>query len=280
MKILLEIMKLRFKFLSIFAPHKAADLAISLFQKPHFNKVRDREKEFLNSAKITKLQQENEDIILYETGDLTGKPIIAVHGWDSNPGSLSGITKKLADSGYHIYSLNVPAHGISKKDSTNMFETSELIIKILEWIDRDGEVSFVTHSFGSGAVSLALQKSDIKVDKLAFVTSPDKLWDIFKDYADMIGLNDKAFMHMIKITEQRFGRTFDKMHISQVLNDANFNKLLLVHDRDDKILPFSNSEAIHKSNPNSEIYSTTGKGHYRILWDEEVINKIDSFILN
>ncbi len=279
MKIMLEIMKLRFKLLSVLSPKKAANLALNIFQKPHFNKVREREKEFLNTAKIVRINNDEENIILYETGDKSGKPIITVHGWDSNPGSMSGITNKLAESGFHIFSLNVPAHGISKRESTNMFDTSDIIVKVLEWIDREGEVSFVTHSFGSGAVSLALQKSGIEVDKLAFVTSPDKLWDIFKDYAEVIGLNDAAFKQMIKKTEQRFGRSFDKMQISKVLNDAKFQQLLLIHDVDDKILPFGNTESIHHSNPDSEIFSTKGKGHYRILWDEEVIDKIAQFLI-
>jgi len=276
---MLEIMKLRFKLLSVLSPKKAANLALNIFQKPHFNKVREREKEFLNTAKIVRINNDEENIILYETGDKSGKPIITVHGWDSNPGSMSGITNKLAESGFHIFSLNVPAHGISKRESTNMFDTSDIIVKVLEWIDREGEVSFVTHSFGSGAVSLALQKSGIEVDKLAFVTSPDKLWDIFKDYAEVIGLNDAAFKQMIKKTEQRFGRSFDKMQISKVLNDAKFQQLLLIHDVDDKILPFGNTESIHHSNPDSEIFSTKGKGHYRILWDEEVIDKIAQFLI-
>ncbi len=276
---MLEIMKLRFKLLSVLSPKKAANLALNIFQKPHFNKVREREKEFLNTAKIVRINNDEENIILYETGDKSGKPIITVHGWDSNPGSMSGITNKLAESGFHIFSLNVPAHGISKRESTNMFDTSDIIVKVLQWIDREGEVSFVTHSFGSGAVSLALQKSGKEVDKLAFVTSPDKLWDIFKDYAEVIGLNDAAFKQMIKKTEQRFGRTFDKMQISKVLNDAKFQQLLLIHDVDDKILPFGNTESIHHSNPDSEIFSTKGKGHYRILWDEEVIDKIAQFLI-
>ena len=279
MKIMLDIMKLRFKLLSLLRPQKAADLALNIFQKPHFNKIREREKEFLNTAKIVRIKNDEEDIILYETGDKSGKPIIAVHGWDSNPGSMSGITNKLAKSGFHIFSLNVPAHGISKRKSTNMFDTSDIIIKVLKWIDRKEKVSFVTHSFGSGAVSLALQKSGIEVDKLAFVTSPDKLWDIFKDYADMIGLNDTAFKLMIKKTEKRFGRSFDKMQISKVLNDAKYQQLLLVHDIDDKILPFGNTKSIHHSNPKSNIFSTKGRGHYRILWDEEVIDEIAQFLI-
>jgi len=273
-------MQLRFRILSVIAPNLAAKKALNIFQKPHFNKVRDREKEFLNNAKILKLDYKNEDILIYESGDENGKPVITVHGWDSNPGSLSGITNELVQNGFHVFSLNVPAHGISTLKGTNMFETAEIIIHILKYINQEGEVSFVTHSFGSGAVSLALQISKIKSNKLAFVTSPDKLWDIFKDFSNMIGLNNRAFNSMIKITEKRFKRSFDEMQISKVLSKANFNKLLIVHDKNDTILPYSNAIKINEMNPNSEIFSTEGRGHYRILWDKPVIKTISDFLLS
>ncbi len=277
MKILLKLMKLRFWLLSVIAPKTAAQKALNIFTKPHFKKTRDREKRFLNTANVLRIKHEIEDIIIYESGEKSGIPIVAVHGWDSNPGSLSGITDELAKRGFHIYSLNVPAHGISKKKGTNMFETAQIIVKILKYINHE-KVSFVTHSFGSGAVSIALQTSKIKADKLAFITSPDKLWDIFKDFADMIGLNNKAFKTMLKITEKRFGRTFDEMQISNILSESYYNKILIIHDKKDKILPFENSNRIQNLNPKSEIFATEGKGHYRILWDEQVIKKVTQFM--
>lgn len=277
--LLFQIIKLRFRILSLIFPKRAAKTAIDIFSKPHFQKLRDRELKFLNSANIIRIKNHPEDIILYETGDQNGKPVLVVHGWDSNPGSLSGISCKLTDLGYHIFALNVPAHGISKQKSTNMLETADLIIKVLEHFKDKGKFLFLTHSFGSGAVSFALNKSGIEADKLVFITSPDKILDIFDEYRETIGLGTKAYKYMLKLSEKRFKRKFDDMVISKVLQKSKFNKLLLVHDKNDKILPFHNSENINKINQErSEIFSTEGKGHYRILWDENVINKIMSFV--
>jgi len=272
---LFQLIKLRFRILSLLLPKRAAKIAINIFSRPHFKKLRDRERKFLNKANIIRIKNNPEDIILYESGNKNGKPVLTVHGWDSNPGSLSGISCKLADLGYHIYSLNVPAHGISKKKSTNMLETADLIIKVLEELSDKGVFSFITHSFGSGAVSFALNKSGIKADKLVFITSPDKILDIFDEYKNTIGLGDKAYRYMLELSENRFQRSFDDMVISKALQTAKFNRLLLIHDKNDKILPFHNSENINRKNPDrSEIYPTEGKGHYRILWDEKVITRI------
>lgn len=278
MNFVLKLVKLRFQILSVIAPKIAAKQALKIFQKPHFQKVRDREKKFLNTANIIRVKHNPEDIIIYEMGDKSGKPVLMVHGWDSNPGSLYGIAEELIKNGFHIYSLNVPAHGISKQKVTNMFDVSLIIVEILRQLEKYNSISIVTHSFGSGAVSFALEMNQKEVDNLVFVTSPDKLIDIFSDFAKTIGLNEKAFNMMIDQTENRFHKKFDDMEISKALTKVKFDKLLLVHDREDKVLSFKNTKRINEKNPKSEIFATEGKGHYRILWDEEVISKIVDFL--
>ena len=277
MNLALKLIRIKFKILSILNPSLAAKQVLEIFQRPHFKKLRDREKEFFQIAKEKRIEHEGEDIILYELGDPAGQPVLMVHGWDSNPGSMYGIARELVKHGFFVLSLNVPAHGISKVKKTNMLKVSELITEVLKKYPTSKTFSFVTHSFGSGAVTFALSKSGIKADKLVFVTSPDKLKEVFRDFARLMGLNDKAFEYMLKITEKRFDKTFDEMQISKLLQKTDFNKLLIVHDRQDKILPFHNAKRIHELNPNSELFATEGKGHYRILWDEEVINKIKDF---
>ena len=276
----MKLVKVKFKILSALSPKLAAKEALSLFQKPHFKKMREREKDFFTKARELRIKNEGEDIILYALGDEKGKAVLLVHGWDSNPGSMSGIADELVKNGFYVLAFNVPAHGVSRLKKTNMLDTSELIIKVLDTYKHLGRFSFVTHSFGSGAVSFALNKSKIKVDKLVFVTSPDKLVDVFKDFADFLGLNSSAFKYMISITEERFNMSFEQMQISKLIQKVDYNGFLIIHDKEDKVLPFENAQRIHSLNPQSILYATNSKGHYRILWDKDVLKKIASFLLD
>ena len=279
MNLVLALIRLKFKVLSFFSPVAAAGQALEIFQRPHLKKLRDREKEFFERAEEIRIENEEEDIILFGLGDEKDKPVLMVHGWDSNPGSMYGIAKELVENGFYVMALNVPAHGISRVKKTNMLKVSEIIKKVIKEYYGDRVFSFVTHSFGSGAVSFALSGSGVKADKLVFVTSPDRLKEVFKQFADFLGLNRRAFKHMLKITEKRFDRTFEQMEISKLVQKTDYNKLLIIHDRQDKILPFHNAQRIHNLNPGSKLYATEGKGHYRILWDEDVIKEIKDFML-
>lgn len=278
MKLFLILLKLKFRILSIINPDIAAVKALELFQKPAKNKIRPREENFLNSTKVTKIPYPGEDIMLYDTGPTLGKKVLLIHGWDSNPGSLANIAEVLVKNGYHVLAYNVPAHGKSTLEKTNMLDVSEILGEVLNLYSSDGKLSVITHSFGSGAVSFALKQSQVTIDKLIMVTSPDKLYDIFKNFSDYIGLSEKAFASMLKITENRFNEKFENLQISKALQSAKYSKALLIHDYNDKVLPFSNTSNIHATNKNTELYVTENKGHYRILWDKQVLDKIIDFL--
>lgn len=77
-----------------------------------------------------------------------------VHGWDSNPGSMAGIAEELINRGFHVLVFNVPAHGISVQKTTNMLYVSDILIDLLKKFNINGNISVVTHSFGSGQPAL------------------------------------------------------------------------------------------------------------------------------
>ena len=69
------------------------------------------------------------------------------------------------------------------------------------------------------------------------------------------------------------------VNVQDKLKNISFTKLLLVHDRADKILPYRNSEEIMKANhTNSELKTYNKIGHYRMLWNDEVLKDTLSFI--
>lgn len=266
--------------LSILCPEIAARQAFNLFRHPRIIKVRERERRFFEKAKILRIPYEPEDIILYETGNESGEKVLLIHGWESNPGSMGGIAKELVNNDFHVFSLNLPAHGISRLKTTTMLHVSIMLTDLIKEHFKAQKISVVTHSFGSGAISFALSRGKIGLKNMVFVTSPEKIYDIFADFASNINLNENALEKLIAITEKKFNFTLDGLRISSSLKDSEFDKLLLIHDRYDKVLPYENAETINRLVPNSDIFTTEGKGHYRLLWDEKVIQKTVEFLMD
>ena len=68
-------------------------------------------------------------------------------------------------------------------------------------------------------------------------------------------------------------------NIDEKLKSFTFSKLLLIHDENDKIIPFKNSESIVQKNPNkTELKKFKNIGHYKMLWNNDVVDSILMFL--
>jgi pimeloyl-ACP methyl ester carboxylesterase len=279
MNLIYKSLRLKYGILSFLCPGNAARQAFNMFQHPRSITVREREKKFYEKARILRIPYEPEEIILFETGNEAGEKVLLIHGWESNPGSMGGIAEELVNQGFHVFSLNIPAHGISKLKTTTMLHVSILLADLIKGYFESEKISVVTHSFGSGAISFALSRGKISLKNMVFITSPEKIYDIFADFADKINLNEKALEKLIAITETKFDFSLEGLQISSSLQNSDFEKLLLIHDRYDTVLPYENVININRLVPNSDIFTTEGKGHYRLLWDKQVIKRTVKFLM-
>jgi pimeloyl-ACP methyl ester carboxylesterase len=219
-----------------------------------------------------------EDLYLYTSGEPDAYPVILVHGWEASPGSMLGIARKLKEKGYRPYILGLPAHGKSKLKTTNMIHAAGKIKCLLEYLDLNQPFTIIGHSFASGAITLALLDYKKHPEKLVFLTTPDKIMDIFTNYAQMIALGEKALNKMIRMVEGFSPIKMKDFNISDLLQEVSTKKILLIHDKEDKILPFTNALSLKEKNPSIHLHATKQKGHYRLLWDEEVIDMVMQFI--
>lgn len=268
--ILIQLLRLFYGFLSMVCPPCAGRLAFWQFQRPSFKKTRERELRIYSEFAEKRIPYAEEDLFVYESGDENAYPVILVHGWESNPGSMYGIAACLRTQGFRVIVLGLPAHGRSALKKTNMVDSSRAVEALFTHYGFKDGFSMVTHSFGSGASSIALSNKPIKADKLIFITSSEVIKDIFDDYVTMIGLGKKAYEYLLDLTEKLTPVPVREFVISRFLQQVDFDQLAIIHDKNDQVIPFSNAVAIRKAVERSRIIPFEGKGHYRILWDEEV----------
>ena len=266
--------RLFFRIFSFLSPTLAALAAFELFQRPHQKKTRSRELELYTRYSERRIPCDPEPILLYENGPPDGYPVVLVHGWESNAGSMLAIADALVERQFRVLVLGLPAHGRSALRKTNMVMASRYIRILLESENLNAGFSMITHSFGSGASALALRGTSIKPDHLFFLTSPDRICDIFSGFAHQIGLGKAAAGKLILRTERFVPFRMEAFNISDFVSEIQWDKLTLMQDINDQVLPWANAQSIREKNPTIELIPLKDKGHYRILWDREVIGLI------
>ena len=110
MNIQLNIVRLYFKLISLFAPKFAGSKAFKLFQKVRVKSIRKREEDFYTKASHFKVTSFKEDINCYELGASNSDIVFLLHGWESNAGSLSKFAYQLAENNYRVISFDLPGH--------------------------------------------------------------------------------------------------------------------------------------------------------------------------
>ena len=271
---MIRVIRQYYKTVSAVSPKLAASSAFELFKKVRKKGIKEQEKPFYQESKERKLIVDGEEIHSYEFGNPNNDLVILVHGWDSNVGCLYKFVAPLLAKDKYIIGLNLPAHAFHTSSKTNLFEAKEAFKKLILSLPKGRKTSIISHSFGSAVVAYALSELDYESDELVFLTSPNKMNDIFLDYKKFIGLNDKAHQILVKKANDVLGEDLEKLTIGNKLKDVNFNRLHLFHDEMDKVLPYQNSLDIHDSVDKSTLYTFNKIGHYRMLWNDELIKKV------
>ena len=263
-----------YKILGRISPQVAADKAFRLFQKTRKLKFKKREIAFYDSAHHFIAPSALGDVNCYEVGDPNGKLVILVHGWESNAGSMAGIGKKLAEQGFHVVSMDLPAHGYDKGSHTNLFDCKEAVKSVIERLWPSEPFSVISHSFGSAVTTFALSETNYQIDQLIYLTSPNELSAIFEYFRDMIHIPAKAYQLIIDKVNRMFGEGIINLTVQEKGMDMNYNHLTMIHDKNDKVLPYIYSQKISNYLPRTELYTLENAGHYRMLWNDEVYSRI------
>ncbi len=264
------------KILQSISPSLAAAWSRYFFKKPLEPELKAYEKQWREKAKHHKipLPRFNKTIHVYQWGDGKKKALV-LHGWSSRATRLADLIEKLLNAGYTVYAADAPSHGLSSGRSTNMVEYIESIKEINK---RFGPFDAVIgHSMGGISALNAVAKHLLDTKKLVTVGIPDSIERIFYQFAEVMQLKPVIAELNIKYMRDKLGTD-----IKELAGSYNARKVdipvLVVHDKDDKEVPFTDAENIVSNLRKGRLYVTEGLGHRRIVRNEKVLSDIVNFL--
>lgn len=265
------------KIISTLFPNQVVSFAYQKLTNPQLKKLRQNELLVLEKSEKETFKFQDFDIQLY-TWQGGSKKILLVHGWEGQAGNFADIIEKLLEKNYTVHAFDAPSHGFSSKGRTSLFEFTELVGVLIRKYDVK---KLLSHSFGGVAATYALFKNqDLKIDKYALLTVPDRFLDRINYVATQIGITQKVTERLIKRLENETKLQVDKLNVSDFVKTINVKKSLIIHDINDTLIPIAQSKNVHKNWENCTFSEVSGTGHFRILRTETVINNIVAFFEN
>ena len=257
-------------------PETMAFYAYKILTNPQLKKIRLHESHVLDKAEKQHIRFGRFDIQLYKWGNPANELILLVHGWEGHSGNFADIITRLVHEGYYVLAFDGPSHGYSTKGQTNLLEFSDLIIQI---IDPYSPKKIISHSVGAVVTTYALnRRQHLDIDKYVMITTPDSFLERIKYISFQVGIAEKAQKALIRKLERELKTKIQTIAVSEFVKNISVKNVLILHDRNDKIIPLKQAELVNENCKSSQLEIIENTGHYKILTEVFVMDKIVKFL--
>ncbi|GAB5524906.1 MAG: alpha/beta fold hydrolase [Roseivirga sp.] len=256
-------------------PDLMVKMAYNYLTNPQIKKLRERELAVLNGADKAKIEFKGFQIQTYcwQGGD---KPLLLIHGWEGQAGNFSSLIAPLQKAGFTIYAFDGPSHGFSSKGPTSLFEFTELVGVLIE---KYKPVSLISHSFGGVATTYALYSNpELSVESYVLLTTPDKFSERIQAVVDQVGVTEKVRDRLTDRLEKETPMPVHALNVSSFVKSVNVERALIIHDKNDRIIPIDQSRNVQKNWPCCQLLEVEGTGHFKVLTDNKVIKSLLDFL--
>ncbi len=262
--------------LSRVAPGPASKVARRVFLTPPRHRIPMREIWWGTDAETFEMPFGSGKLAAWRWG-WGGPKVLLVHGWAGRGLQLGAFSEPLVEAGFEVVAYDAPGHGRSSGGRSSLPEMAEAVTAMVRHLG--GVAGIVAHSLGASATTVALGRPGTppQVGRLAYLSPAVDMFHVTHRFADLTGFTRPVVARMRSGLEHRFATPWSDFQGLRIA-PAMTCPLLVVHDRDDREIAHSESEALARSWPGARLETTSGLGHRRILRDTGVVGGILGFL--
>jgi len=276
LRLSVQIMRVLFRAVAAVWPGLAAAQVYRIwFKSPRYPESK-REKMWREAASNPIYPIAGQAISVYQWGECTSGYVLLIHGWSGRGTQLAGFVDALRKVGLGVLSFDAPGHGRSEGTSTNIYQFANVVNELAK--EYGVPTAIVSHSFGGMVAALAIQRYQLMVDKLVMISCPMDTHYLIAGYQRYLDFNDRV----MKLFETKIFSNLSQTFYDDTLVEVNLKKhplaTFIIHDKEDRIVSYQQSEKISVALPDAKVLFTNGLGHARILRDKTVIKQVVEFI--
>jgi len=255
------------------SPAVAADAALRQFLTPPREARPSAEQAMLEMADTWTILSAGSTVHVWSWG--AGPIVLLVHGWGGRGTQLAPLMQPLLEAGRQVVTFDMPAHGDSSGSRTTVNAMAQTIAAVAASVGRPIE-GVIAHSLGAAATTTALARG-LVVKKVAYVAPVFSLAESVERFVAFLGLSAAARTHFIEAVVSANQATFEELD-GPALAPTLTTPLVIVHDREDREVPYGDASRLARAWPGAQLVTTTGLGHRRILADLDVVDTVTAFV--
>lgn len=212
-----------------------------------------------------------DEIMVTEWG--AGPTVLLVHGWNGHTGQMTVLARELVAAGFHVVAFDQPGHGGAKARHVTLADMRDAVLAVGQRLRPIHAV--VAHSLGATAAALALG-AGLAVERAVLIAPPAEVPFFVRAFGALLGLPPARREGMLARIRARFDglEAFDLRRLAPRLRAP----VLVVHDREDREVPFAHGAAVAAAWPGARLEAVTGLGHRAVLRDDRVVELVAGFV--
>jgi pimeloyl-ACP methyl ester carboxylesterase len=251
------------------APNLSAKVALQLFSAPQRLPRPKAEKEIWGQGEPIQFRSGRVARLYGKSGPL----LFFVHGWEGRGSQWFRYVEPALQKGFRVLLWDGPAHGDSPGKKANVVIFAKAMIEDMVELDET-PYAVIGHSMGGASVGI-LPEFSVQIPRTVTIAAPTQVQGVLDRYFDLIRLQDQARKRAVQLISKETGFTVDKASLTHTHIQA---KLFVIHDENDKEVPYSDFLEMKKLNPQFSYFTTHGLGHRRILYSDEVMDQVFRFL--
>lgn len=267
--------RLVFRVMDRVAPGVAAQNAFKLFTTPRRRHTSRRDQSVMDAATVLHSTYTEGQLVGYSWGE--GPSILLIHGWEGSARNFTSLVMPLVNAGFRVIAFDAPAHGASDGRRSNGVEYATVLSALIT--EFGPMYGVIAHSIG--AVATVFMMGTMKhrrIQRLTLIGAPCEMSDVMSRFADEINVTDRTLNRLHTLTHQKLGVPISAFSIKSIIPYITAPGLI-IHDRQDRVIPYSDAETIAAHWTEGTLIPTQGLGHYKILRDADVISQLTAFMV-
>lgn len=263
-----------FALLERIAPRLASRWALRIWCTLPGNRGRRRDDRDSDGVRST-VRLNGRDVAVETWG--SGDPVYLMHGWGGWRGQLGRFVEPLVASGVRVVALDAPGHGDSEAgvlgpgrgNGVEFVEALRAVAAV-----HGAPRAVIAHSFGCATTTTAV-RDGLDPARLVFVAPGVDPLTYVRGLQAVFGFGPRTLANLINRIERLAGRRLADFDPRTMITGQP--PTLIIHDRQDKEVPYAEGASLADAWPTAELISTDGLGHQRILRAEAVIEAAVDF---
>jgi pimeloyl-ACP methyl ester carboxylesterase len=264
----------RFAASRLLFPELAGALAERLFLTPP--RLRDAAAAALDliDARSSIVEHKGRSIVTWRWGSRDAPAVLLAHGWGGCAAQMRAFVFPLLSAGYRVIAFDQPAHGVSEGRLTGLPDFADVLAEVA-W--HHGEVEgVIAHSMGGAGAALAIARG-LRVRRVVTIGASLDVSFFSRQFARWYWVPRRVLAAMQAAVEERFGVRWADLDMAKLAPRLS-PPALVIHDRNDRLVPWKKGASFARGWPGARLFSTRGLGHRRILQDERVTALAADFI--